>query len=71
MLSMSPSMVSPKVVRVGVACFVERRDKKILVGRRKGKSHGSGTYQLPGGHLEFGEDFCKLMNGIFLRKKTN
>lgn len=40
---------------VGVGIFV-MRGNKFLVGKRKG-SHGSGTWQLPGGTLEFGESF--------------
>ena len=43
-------MTHPKV---GVAVFV-LRDGKILMQKRKG-AHGSGTWSLPGGHLEFGE----------------
>lgn len=39
--------------KVGVGVFVVR-DGKILVGHRIG-SHGSDTWSLPGGHLEFGE----------------
>ncbi|EFQ25764.1 NUDIX domain-containing protein [Colletotrichum graminicola] len=42
--------------RVGVAAIIRREDGKIIVGRRK-SSHGAGTIQLPGGHLEFGESF--------------
>ncbi|KAL1926145.1 hypothetical protein VTP01DRAFT_6010 [Rhizomucor pusillus] len=47
------------VVRVGVGCFVTKqteRGVKILIGKRKG-SHGSGAWQLPGGHLEVNENF--------------
>ncbi|KAI9487272.1 MAG: NUDIX hydrolase domain-like protein [Benjaminiella poitrasii] len=48
-------------VRVGVACLVTYRDPKdnqtrILIGQRAG-SHGAGTWQLPGGHLEMFEEF--------------
>lgn len=39
--------------RVGVAVLV-RRQGKILLGHRQ-RSHGAGTWQLPGGHLDFGE----------------
>lgn len=41
-------------VRVGVGVFIIR-DGKILLGCRKG-SHGAGTWALPGGHVDFGED---------------
>jgi 8-oxo-dGTP diphosphatase len=37
--------------RVGVAVLVER-DGRLLVGRRIGVTHGTGTWQCPGGHLE-------------------
>lgn len=43
------------IVRVGVGVFVIR-DGKFLILQRKG-SHGSGTWSLPGGHLEYGESF--------------
>ena len=39
--------------QIGVGVFIIR-DGKILVGHRIG-SHGSDTWSLPGGHLEFGE----------------
>ena len=39
---------------VGVAAIVVR-DQKVLLGKRK-NYHGSGSWQFPGGHLEFKED---------------
>lgn len=42
--------------KVGVGLFVMFKDGSVLIGKRKG-SIGSGTYALPGGHLEFGESF--------------
>ncbi|GIL72991.1 hypothetical protein Vretimale_4630 [Volvox reticuliferus] len=44
--------MGPKV-GVGVLIF---REQCVLVGLRRG-AHGSGTYALPGGHLEMGESF--------------
>lgn len=41
------------VTRVGVGVLVIR-DGRVLLGERRG-SHGSGTWALPGGHLEHGE----------------
>lgn len=41
--------------RVGIGVFVIK-DGKFLMGHRKG-SHGSDTWSIPGGHLEFGESF--------------
>ena len=38
---------------VGVAAIV-LKDGKVLLGKRK-NSHGSDTWQFPGGHLEFNE----------------
>ncbi len=40
--------------RIGVGVIVQR-DGEVLMGWRKQK-HGSGTWSLPGGHLEHGED---------------
>lgn len=45
-----------KQVRVGVGIFVFKNGKFLLL-QRKG-SHGSNTWSLPGGHLEFGESFA-------------
>ncbi|KAH6645418.1 nudix domain-containing protein [Truncatella angustata] len=43
--------------RVGVAALIRNPSDRseVLVGRRMG-SHGSGAWQFPGGHLEYGED---------------
>ncbi|EKG10293.1 hypothetical protein MPH_12573 [Macrophomina phaseolina MS6] len=51
---MSP--LPEKVPRVGVGVFILNDKGHFIVGQRKG-SHGSGTWALPGGHLEFGETF--------------
>ncbi len=42
-------------VGVGVACFVFKNGKFLLLQRHG--SHGEGTWAVPGGHLEFGETF--------------
>ncbi|KAG0006226.1 Nudix hydrolase 15, mitochondrial [Entomortierella chlamydospora] len=44
-----------KSVRVGVGVWIIH-GRKALIGQRKG-SHCPGTWQLAGGHLEFGESF--------------
>uniref|UniRef100_A0A7S2ZRP0 Nudix hydrolase domain-containing protein n=1 Tax=Rhodosorus marinus TaxID=101924 RepID=A0A7S2ZRP0_9RHOD len=44
-----------QMIRVGLGVFIER-GSKFLIGKRIG-SHGSGTWGLPGGYLEFGESF--------------
>ncbi|CAO3696059.1 hypothetical protein G6F70_004959 [Rhizopus microsporus] len=54
------TQVPQQEVRVGVACFVVHRPSdgilRILISQRKG-SHGAGTWQLPGGHMEMFESF--------------
>jgi 8-oxo-dGTP diphosphatase len=52
--------MNEKVTRVGVGVFIFK-DGKFLMLRRKG-SHGSGTWSLPGGHLEFKETFNETVN---------
>ncbi|EGY15380.1 nudix hydrolase [Verticillium dahliae VdLs.17] len=42
--------------RVGVAAIIANAQGQIVSGKRQG-SHGAGTWQLPGGHLEYGESF--------------
>jgi 8-oxo-dGTP diphosphatase len=44
-----------KQAKIGIGVIVIK-DGKLLIQRRKG-SHGSGTWSIPGGHLEFGESF--------------
>jgi len=39
--------------RIGVGVIIVRQGL-VLLGQRKG-SHGSGSWAVPGGHLEFGE----------------
>jgi len=46
---------APSSPRVGVAVIV-RRDTRVLLGRRLSATHGAGTWQFPGGHLEMFED---------------
>ena len=41
--------------KVGIGVIIER-DGKILIGERL-SDHGANTFQIPGGHLEFGESF--------------
>lgn len=60
--SLSPAVTStsptpsPPPLRVGLGVFVLNSQSQFLFGRRLG-SHGTGTWALPGGHLEYGESF--------------
>jgi 8-oxo-dGTP diphosphatase len=47
--------LSEEVVKVGVAAIITDKEGRILMGQRKG-SHGAGTWSLPGGHIDFGEE---------------
>lgn len=42
---------------VGIGVFVFK-DGKFLLGRRIGE-HGKGTWSVPGGYLEYGEEFAE------------
>ena len=41
--------------RVGIGVIV-KKDGKVIAQLRKG-AHGAGSWTVPGGHLEAGEDF--------------
>jgi len=46
-------MVNDNSVKIGLGIVI-LRDGKILLGERIA-GHGAGNFQIPGGHLEFGE----------------
>ncbi|KAG8382954.1 hypothetical protein BUALT_Bualt05G0133700 [Buddleja alternifolia] len=46
----------PPTPEVGVGVFL-LKDNRVLLGRRRRTVIGSGTFAVPGGHLEFGESF--------------
>ncbi|EUC44336.1 hypothetical protein COCMIDRAFT_98397 [Bipolaris oryzae ATCC 44560] len=43
--------------KVGVAAIIHDEAGNIIMGERAG-SHGAGTFQCPGGHLEYSESFA-------------
>ncbi len=47
-------MVGKHVTRVGVAAVIARESQLLLIRRKR--SHGAGSWAVPGGHLEFGEN---------------
>ncbi|MEI6732200.1 MAG: NUDIX hydrolase [archaeon] len=49
-----------KLPGVGVSVII-KKDSQVLMGKRIG-SHAAGTWQFPGGHLEYGESWesCAL-----------
>lgn len=48
-------MSETRLVRVGVAVIIRNPEGYVLFQLRKG-DHGPGTWSLPGGHIEFGEE---------------
>lgn len=50
-MSSTSEPIRPKV---GVGVVIQNSEGKYLLGKRKGK-HGAGTWNFPGGHLEWGE----------------
>jgi 8-oxo-dGTP diphosphatase len=46
--------MTERIPRIGVAVIIQRGDT-VLVGQRRSTTHGDGTWQFPGGHLEYGE----------------
>ncbi|VUC22475.1 unnamed protein product, partial [Clonostachys rosea] len=52
------STPSAQQARVGTAAIVfnAKNPDQFLIGKRTSKSHGTDTWQLPGGHLDFGEE---------------
>lgn len=45
-----------KIIRVGIGVILLNAEGQFLMGQRK-NTHGEGAWALPGGAMEFGEDF--------------
>ncbi|PNP43473.1 hypothetical protein TGAM01_v202865 [Trichoderma gamsii] len=56
-------------VRVGVSVLIQNEKGEFLVGERMG-SHGAGTVQTPGGHIDFGEEDLKLVAAREVKEET-
>jgi ADP-ribose pyrophosphatase YjhB (NUDIX family) len=54
----SPSMTEAERPKIGVGVIIHDNAGNIVMGERAG-SHGAGTLQCPGGHLEYGESFAE------------
>ena len=59
--SPSPLPLPVSTPKVGVAVFLLKEGRKVLLGRRL-SSIGYNTFALPGGHLEFGQPSPSLLN---------
>ena len=58
--------MSEPIVRVGVGVYVFKSDK-FLMQLRVG-AHGSDSWSVPGGHLEFGESFEETARARYWKK---
>ncbi len=47
--------MTDKQTRVGIGVFILKEDKFLMLQRQG--AHGSGTWSIPGGNLEYGESF--------------
>ena len=61
-------MENKKSVGVGISVIV-MKDYEVLLGKRKG-SHDSGTWQFPGGKLDFFEESFTMCAKREVREET-